>query len=158
MTASLRSRLQRGCFTPQLRARTKQAVLEEIADLFVAQQVLPAASRDAVLDALREREEKMSTGMQFGVAIPHAKTECVEGLVAAVALSESGIEFNSLDGGPSHIFVATVSSPRDAGMHIRFLAEISRQLASRTVRERLLAAHSAEEMVGALCQAEEETT
>ncbi len=158
MMSPLRTRLQRGCFTPHLRARTKRAVLEEIADMFVDQRVLPAASREAVLSALLEREEKMSTGMQFGVAIPHAKTECVEGLVVAVALSEGGVEFSSLDGGASHIFVATLSPPRDAGMHIRFLAEISRQLASRAVRERLLAARCAEEMVGALCEVEEERT
>ncbi len=125
--------------------------------MFVAQEVVPATSGAAVLQALREREAKMSTGMQFGVAIPHAKTDCVEGLVTAVALSPDGVDFEALDGQPSHIFVATLSSPQDAGTHIRFLAEISRHLASRAVRERLLQARSAEEIVAALCATEEET-
>lgn len=148
---SLRTRLERSCFAPRLQARGKRAVLEELADLLVSGGVVVADRRADVLAALVDREEKMSTGMQFGVAIPHAKTDKVDRLVTAVALSEEGVEFQSLDGQPSHIFVATVSPPTDAGAHIRFLADISRQLASRRVRDRVLAARSTEEMVAALC-------
>lgn len=151
MTETLRTRLERSCFAACLQARGKRAVLEELADLLVAGGAVMAERRADVLAALIDREEKMSTGMQFGVAIPHAKTDKVDRLVTAVALSEEGIEFQSLDGDPVHIFVATVSPPTDAGAHIRFLADISRQLASKRVRECVLAARTAEEMVAALC-------
>jgi len=148
---SLRTRLERSCFSARLVARTKRDVLEELSDLLVSGGAVPAEHRDAVLAALLEREGKMSTGMQLGVAIPHAKTDKVERLVTAVALSEEGVEFDSLDGKASRIFVATVSPPADAGGHIRFLADISRQLASARVRERVLACRSAEDLVTALC-------
>jgi PTS system nitrogen regulatory IIA component len=147
----LRTRLEKSCFAARLQARGKRAVLEELADLLVSGGAVAADRRADVLAALLDREEKMSTGMQFGVAIPHAKTDKVERLVTAVALSDEGVDFESLDGLPAHIFVATVSPPTDAGAHIRFLADISRQLASRRVRECVLAARSAEEMVAALC-------
>ncbi len=93
----------------------------------------------------------MSTGMQLGVAIPHAKTSAIQELVTAVALSPEGIEFDSLDGQPSRIFVVTVSPPTDVATHIRFLADISRQLSSEDVRLRLLEAKTVDEMVSALC-------
>ena len=89
--------------------------------------------------------------MQLGVAIPHAKTSAVSGLVTAVALAPEGVDFNSLDGQPSRIFVVTVSPPSDVGTHIRFLADISRQLSSEHVRARLLEAKTGAEMVAALC-------
>ena len=148
---SLKTRLERSCFSVGLVAKTKRAVLEELSDLLVAGGAVSVEHRDDVLAALVEREGKMSTGMQLGVAIPHAKTDKVERLVTAVALAEGGVEFDSLDGKASRIFVATVSPPTDAGGHIRFLADISRQLASARVRERVLASRSAEEMVTALC-------
>lgn len=148
---SLRKRLERCCFASRLNARTKRGVLEELADLLVAGGSVRADDRSDVLAALVEREEKMSTGMQLGVAIPHAKTDKVGQLVTVVALSDAGVAFDSLDGQPSHIFVATISPPTDVGGHIRFLADISRQLASRQVREQVLAARTVEEMVAALC-------
>lgn len=151
MIESLRTRLEHSSFAPSLKSRTKREVMAELADLLVTDGTLPRESRDAVLAALLEREAKMSTGMQLGVAIPHAKTGAIQSLVTAVALSPEGIEFNSLDGQPSRIFVVTVSPPTDVATHIRFLADISRQLSSEGVRERLLAAKTHDEMVAALC-------
>ena len=151
MFESLRSRLEHSSFTPALKSRTKREAMAEFADLLVADGTLPAESRAAVLTALLEREAKMSTGMQLGVAIPHAKTSAIQELVTAVALSPEGIEFDSLDGQPSRIFVVTVSPPTDVATHIRFLADISRQLSSEDVRLRLLEAKTVREMVSALC-------
>ena len=125
--------------------------MSELADLLVADGAVPPENRAAILTALMEREGKMSTGMQLGVAIPHAKTSAVTGLVTAVALAPEGVDFNSLDGQPSRIFVVTVSPPSDVGTHIRFLADISRQLSSEHVRARLLEAKTGAEMVAALC-------
>ena len=134
-----------------LKSRTKREVMAELADLLVADHAVAAENRDAILTALQEREAKMSTGMQLGVAIPHAKTSAVSGLVTAVALCPEGVDFESLDGQPSRIFVVTVSPPTDVGTHIRFLADISRQLSSEHVRAKLLEAKTGAEMVAALC-------
>ena len=111
-------------FVPEIRAKDKPGVLAELADVVVARGIVPADRRDEVLAALADREEKMATGMQYGVAIPHAKTEVVDRLV-------------------------TLSPPTDANSHIRFLAVVTRQLANRRVRERVLAATTREELVAA---------
>ena len=151
MIESLRTRLEHSSFSPTLRSRTKREAMAELADLLVEKQSVPSESRDSILAALLEREGKMSTGMQLGVAIPHAKTSAVQSLVTAVAISREGIDFDSLDGQPSKIFIVTVSPPTDVATHIRFLADISRQLSSEVVRGRLLEARTTEEMVSALC-------
>ena len=139
-------------FVPSLGAADKQAVLAELADVVVARGIVGAADRDAVLAALVEREEKMSTGMQYGIAIPHAKTELVDRLVTMIAVSKAGVPFETLDGEPASIFIATLSPPTDANSHIRFLAVVTRQLANRRVREKVLEATTKEELVAAFEQ------
>ena len=139
-------------FVPALRAADKQAVLAELADVVVERGIVKATDRDAVLAALVEREEKMSTGMQYGIAIPHAKTELVDRLVTMIAVSKAGVPFETLDGEPASIFIATLSPPTDANSHIRFLAVVTRQLANRRVRERVLEATTKEELVAAFEQ------
>ena len=121
-----------------LKATSKQGIIEEMVDrLFAAGKI---QDRDAALQAVREREAKMSTGLQNGVAVPHGKSDAVESLVAAVGLNKSGVDFESLDGLPSRIFIMTVSPKKYAGPHIQFLAEVSRLLSQPAQRDRLLAA------------------
>lgn len=144
--------LSKTAFVARLAAKDKAGVLAEIADAAASGGVVPADRRDDVLAALREREEKMSTGMQYGVAIPHAKTELVPELATLIALSPDGVEFETLDGEPATIFIATLSPPEDANSHIRFLALVTRQLANRRVREKVLAATTKEELIAAFSQ------
>ena len=120
-----------------LKANTKQGIIEEMVDRLMAAGKLK--DRDAVLKAVFEREEKMSTGMQNGVAIPHGKTDSVDQLVAAVGLQKEGVAFDSLDGAPCSIFIMTVSPAKRSGPHMQFLAEVSRILCQSSKRERLLA-------------------
>lgn len=136
-------------FVPDLAAADKRGVLAELADVAVRRGIVAPGDRDAVLAALVDREEKMSTGMQYGIAIPHAKTDRVSGLATMIALSKAGVPFATLDGEPASIFIATLSPPEDANSHIRFLAAVTRQLANRRVRERVLAATTKEELVAA---------
>ena len=144
--------LSKTLFAPALRATDKPGVLAELADAAVAAGAVGAACRDGVLQALLDREEKMSTGMQYGLAIPHAKTDCVSELVTMVALAPAGVPFDSLDGEPAQIFIATLSPPADANSHIRFLALVTRQLNNRRVREKVLAAKSKDDLVAAFSQ------
>ena len=136
-------------FVPALAATDKPGVLAELADVVVARGIVRPEDRDAVLAALVEREEKMSTGMQYGIAIPHAKTELVDRLVTMIAVSKAGVPFETLDGEPASIFIATLSPPSDANSHIRFLAVVTRQLANRRVREKVLAAATKEDLSAA---------
>ena len=121
-----------------LKADTKQGIIEEMIDRLVAAGKIK--DRDAVLAAVMDRESKMSTGMQNGVAIPHGKTDAVESLVVAFGLNKQGVDFDSMDGSPCTIFIMTLSPITRAGPHIQFLAEISRLISQPAERERLLAA------------------
>ena len=128
-----------------LKGATKEAILAEMVDLLVASGHI--RDRDAVLKAVLEREKRMSTGMQNGIAIPHGKTDSVDCLVAALGIKRAGVDFGALDGQPSNIFVMTVSPDSRTGPHIQFLAEISRPLNDASVRAKLLAATSPDEVL-----------
>ena len=128
-----------------LKGPTKEAILAEMVDLLVASGHI--RDRDAVLKAVLEREKRMSTGMQNGIAIPHGKTDSVDCLVAALGIKRAGVDFGALDGQPSNIFVMTVSPDSRTGPHIQFLAEISRPLNDASVRAKLLAATSPDEVL-----------
>lgn len=128
-----------------LKGTTKEAILAEMVDLLVASGHI--RDRDAVLKAVLEREKRMSTGMQNGIAIPHGKTDSVDCLVAALGIKRGGVDFGALDGQPSNVFVMTVSPDSRTGPHIQFLAEISRPLNDASVRAKLLAATSPDEVL-----------
>ena len=128
-----------------LKGATKEAILAEMVDLLMASGHI--RDRDAVLKAVLEREKRMSTGMQNGIAIPHGKTDSVDCLVAALGIKRAGVDFGALDGQPSNIFVMTVSPDSRTGPHIQFLAEISRPLNDASVRAKLLAATSPDEVL-----------
>ncbi len=123
-----------------LKADTKEGIIEEMVDRLVAAGKI--TDRDVVLQAVLEREEKMSTGMQNGVAIPHGKTDAVNSLVAAVGLQKAGVNFDSMDGSPCKIFILTLSPVKRAGPHMQFLAEVSRLISQPAEREKLLAART----------------
>ena len=128
-----------------LKGSTKDEILAEMVDLLMASGHI--RDREAVLKAVTERERRMSTGMQNGIAIPHGKTDSVDCLVAALGIKREGVDFGALDGEPSNIFVMTVSPNSRTGPHIQFLAEISRPLNDASIRAKLLAATSREEVL-----------
>ena len=128
-----------------LSSTTKPGIIQEmLAGLAEAGKIhdLEAAER-----AVMEREHKMSTGMKHGVAIPHGKTDSVDKLVAAVGIRREGVEFECSDGKPARIFIMTVSPANRSGPHIQFLAEISKILRRKDLRERLLEAGTADEVI-----------
>lgn len=131
--------------TLRLRGQDKAAVLEELIDLLVASGRIK--DRKAALKAVQERENKMSTGLQNGIAIPHGKTDTVDGLVAALGLCPQGLPFDSLDGQPAQIILMTLSPASRTGPHIQFLADISRTLHDAAVRKQVLEATSEEQVL-----------
>ncbi len=140
---NLKKVITKEAILPELKADTKQGVIEEMIAFMVASGKFTdgAAAAQAVLS----REAKMSTGMQNGIAIPHGKTDAVGQLVAAVGLHHAGVDFAAMDGKPSHIFILTLSPENRAGPHIQFLAEISKVLSRPQLREKLLNATTTDE-------------
>jgi len=142
--------LRAGCVSLDLKRDTKEGIIEEMIDLMVDAGKI--RDRGAALNAVLERERKMSTGMQYGVAIPHGKTSSVEDLVTAFALKKEGVDFSSLDGKPSNIFIMTLSPTTRTGPHMEYLAAISKVLSRPLVRKRLLRAESVEQVIGTLTE------
>jgi len=133
-----------------LKGETKEGIIEEMLDLLVRNEKVK--DREAALKAILDRERKMSTGMQHGIAIPHGKTDAVAGskLVTALGLKKSGVDFGALDGKPSTIFIMTLSPLNRTGPHIQFLAEMSQVLNDPQKRESLLNAATPQEVVALL--------
>jgi mannitol/fructose-specific phosphotransferase system IIA component (Ntr-type) len=145
---NLKKILTRESILPELKADTKKGVIEEMIGLMAASGKF--SGKTAAVQAVLTREEKMSTGMQNGIAIPHGKTDAVDQLVAAVGIHHAGIDFAAMDGNPSHIFILTLSPENRAGPHIQFLAEISRVLSRPELRENLMTAGTADEILNLL--------
>ena len=87
-----------------------------------------------------KREDLGSTGIGRGVAVPHTKHPSVSRLVGTVAVSHSGVDFESLDGEPVQLFFLLVSPPDRPGDHLRALENISRQLRDETFCRQLKSA------------------
>ena len=132
---------------PEMKATERWSAIVELVDLLVAQQQVKPADRDTVLAALRQREETMSTGIGFGIAIPHASSDRVEKVVAAFGRSSTGIEFDSLDNAPVKFIVLFVVPKDQFQTHLRTLAAIAKFLNDRAVRERLGTAPTDEEIL-----------
>lgn len=131
-----------------LQADTKQGVIEELVTFLAATGKLTDSA--AALRAVLDRETKMSTGMQHGIAIPHGKTDTVDELIVAIALKPVGVDFEAMDEKPSTLFVMTLSPTNRTGPHIQFLAEISKLLSQEKIRADLLTAQSEEEVLALL--------
>jgi mannitol/fructose-specific phosphotransferase system IIA component (Ntr-type) len=129
---------------PEMRASERQDAIVELVDVLVAQNHIRAEDRDVVLGALRAREATMSTGIGFGIAIPHASSDRVSKVVAAFGRSSTGIEFDALDNAPVRFVVLFVVPKDQFQTHLRTLAAIAKFLNDRSVRERLGTADSAD--------------
>jgi len=132
---------------PEMRATERWAAIVELIDLLVQKDRINSGDRDSILTALRQREETMSTGIGFGIAIPHASSNCVSEVVAAFGRSTRGIEFDSLDNSPVKFIVLFVVPKDQFQVHLRTLAAIAKFLNDKSVREQLGRADSSEEIL-----------
>lgn len=140
--------LLQSVFCKSLQGCTKDEVLSELVDALVTAGCV--TDRDGVLDAVRHREAQMSTGMQYGIALPHGKHASVPELITLIALHPEGVAFDSVDGSLCRIFVMTISSSETFGPHLRFLAAIGRLLGRPAVRDAVLKATDKVTLIRAL--------
>jgi len=127
--------LRPAAVTVDLAATTKKGVIEELVALLVKDDQIK--SGPAAVEVLLEREKLGSTGIGQGIAIPHAKTEQANGVVAAFGLSRRGVQFDALDGEPVYLFFLLVAPPDAASLHLKALARISRLLKDKFFRQAL---------------------
>lgn len=129
---------------------TPEEILREMVDLLRRAGKIDPEQTEVAVHALMRREHMMSTGLQNGVAIPHAKTRGVEDLVGALGIKPDGIDFGALDGKPSTIFVMTLSPKHKPAPHVPFLAEVAKILQDEDTCERMLKARSPHEVIDIL--------
>lgn len=133
-----------------LQAVDKWQALAKLASVPVRAGRCPRELQSVVERALVEREKSMSTGMEHGIAIPHAAVDGIDDLLAILALAPDGIPFEAVDKKPAQILIALVYPRHKKLMHIKTLAEIARMLARADVRARLLGCRTPGEVVAAL--------
>ncbi|MBL9076056.1 MAG: PTS sugar transporter subunit IIA [Planctomycetes bacterium] len=121
-----------------LRAADKWEALATIARVPVRAGRYAEAMVPIVEQALVARERSMTTGMEHGIAIPHAAIDGIDELVAVLGLSQAGIPFETLDGAPARIVIGLIIPRSKKLAHIKTLAEIAKLLSRAEVRERLL--------------------
>ncbi len=146
--------LPKEAIVPELKARTKREVLEELSDALVA--IKKYLKRDELVEVLMERERLGSTGIGEGVAIPHGKLKNIDQLLISFGRSTEGIDFDSMDGKPAHLFFLLVAPENSAGIHLRALAKISRLLRSVNLRQKLFNASSRDEIFEIISQEDQE--
>ena len=132
---------------PEMKATERWSAIVELIDLLVTLGKINKDDRDTVLSALRAREETMSTGIGFGIAIPHASSDRVHEVVAAFGRSTTGIEFDSLDNAPVKFIVLFVVPKDQFQTHLRTLAAIAKFLNDRAVRDKLAAASGSQDIL-----------
>ena len=110
----------------------KQQVIGAMATALLEAGKINEDQHDSIVEAVLKREELGSTGIGRGVAVPHTKHPSVEELVGTVAVSEDGVDFDSLDGEKVHLLFLLISPPDRPGDHLRALENISRQLRDDT--------------------------
>ena len=135
-----------------MRARTKKEALRELAEAVVA--VVPELETNQLIETLMEREKLGTTAMGDGIAIPHARIESLDRVLAVFGLSRGGVDFDSLDGQPTHLFFLLVAPGREGSAHLLALARLSRVLSHEAFRQRLLEIEDVDELLRALEQEE----
>ena len=136
--------LQPDAIVARLEATTKLAVLAELSQHLA--KVVPGVEASALQHVLEERELLASTAIGDGIAIPHGKLDAVGELAGVLARSVAGIEFDSIDGRPTHLVFMLVAPTSSTGVHLKALARLSRLFRDADFRRRLLAAPAREDM------------
>jgi mannitol/fructose-specific phosphotransferase system IIA component (Ntr-type) len=144
---SLANLLSAEQIVPEMNATERWPAIVELIDLLVNLGKVKPADRDSILASLKQREETMSTGIGFGIAIPHCSSDRLDEVVAAFGKSSGGIEFDALDNAPVKFVVLFIVPKNQFQTHLRTLASIAKFLNDRSVRESLAEANSADEIL-----------
>jgi nitrogen PTS system EIIA component len=135
---------------PELKARDKQSVLGELAEVIASYDT--NIDKEALVKVLIEREHLGSTGIGDGVAIPHGKLSSVKMPIVSFGRSRKGLDFDSMDGQPAFLFFLLLAPENSSGVHLQVLTKIARILKSSTFRKALVEVQSREEIYQTIIQ------
>ncbi len=138
--------------TLSLESSSKQAIIEELLDL--AMNSGNINSKQGALEGILKREELMSTGLEKGIAVPHAKTAAVDEMTIALGINKEGVDFDSADGQPSRLFFLLLAPEAAAGPNVKALGQIARLTSKSSFCEDLMDAASPAEVLNIIRQLE----
>jgi PTS system nitrogen regulatory IIA component len=145
--------LNPAAITADIEAAGKDEALAELTDVMM--RVESGLDRDEVIRVLKEREKLGSTGIGDGVAIPHGKLKNLKKLLISFGRSRQGVDFDSMDGKPAHLFFLLIAPEESVGVHLKTLARISKLLKNPEVRRRLVDADGSRELYRIISEEEE---
>ncbi|MDP0506641.1 MAG: fructose-specific PTS transporter subunit EIIC [Fusobacterium sp. JB019] len=152
----LKSMITKECINLNLLAKNKDAVIDELVDMLFENGKLN--DREDYKKEILKREKQSSTGLEEGIAIPHAKTAAVKVPTVAIGISKEGIDYDSLDNEPSKIFFMIAAPESATDSHIEVLSQLTTSLLEDEVREGILKATSKEEIIDILLKTEKKET
>jgi mannitol/fructose-specific phosphotransferase system IIA component (Ntr-type) len=137
-----------------LEAHSKWEAIEELIDVLINAHELRMVDRAEVTEAVMNRERSLSTGMEHGLAVPHAAVGCVHDIIGSLGISREGVPFESMDGQPARLVVLLVIPQGSFQRHVRTLASIARLASDRDLRERLYSAETPEQVLKLIAELE----
>jgi len=146
--------IQQDLIKLNLEATDKWQAIEELVDHLITAHELRLTNRQEVIDAVLARERSLSTGLEHNLAVPHGSVDCVSDIVAAIGVSKRGVPFESLDGKPARLIVLLVIPKGAFQRHVRTLAGIARLAMNQVLRDRILSAKSAEQVMEVIYELE----
>ncbi len=152
-TMKILDKLKKDAILCDIKSRDKKGVLEELATPLARSAGVPVAD---MVKVLMERERLGSTGIGGGIGIPHGKMRGISDLLLGFGLSRQGVDFESMDQKPTHIFFLLVTPEDSAGLHLSMLARISRLLKNEVFKERLMTASDSDEVIQIIQEVDED--
>jgi mannitol/fructose-specific phosphotransferase system IIA component (Ntr-type) len=144
--------LSKNAILVDLKGDDKNEILSQMARFMCSLYDLPNA--ESISQKILERESDMSTGIGFGIAIPHARISNIDRLFMVAAKSETGIEFNAIDEQPVHLLFLMVSPANTSTDHTQILSSLSRIMSYEDVRKKLLSAETADQFLDVIIKSE----
>jgi len=134
----------------KVRGKNKRAILTTMVDHLIAVKKIDKTHKREILKFLAQREDMGSTAIGGGIALPHARLECIKDIILCIGIATEGVEFESLDGEPVYIVVLLLSNQKEAGLHLKILALLARILRDKYFVQNLRNFAQSEDIVAAV--------
>lgn len=148
--------LQKNGILIDLSAADKEGAITRLAGHLALIHNLPDGA--LIADKIMERETEVSTGIGFGIAIPHARVENIDRVYMAAARSVKGIDFSAIDGQPVHLIFMIISPAGVSNEHVQVLSSLSRIMSYEDIRKKLFSAKKPEQFLDLLVKGENKYT
>lgn len=139
---------------PSLETTERSEAISELVDALISAGAVDGSTRDALVDAILERERRGSTGFGKGVAVPHVKHESIQKMVATIGVSTKGVDFNALDRQPVYAIFLLLSPADQPEEHLRAMEIIFGNLSQDTFRRFLRQVNNVDDIVTLIREAD----